>query len=216
MDLSKKVNWRYSTKEFQKEKLIPSDTWTQIEEAMRMSASSTNAQPWHFIIASTKEGKEAMAKGTEKFPFNTQKILDASHVVLFCTKTTLSEEYLLHVLDKEDKDGRYADQSFKDQMHAGRSMFANFHKDDFNDLIHWNEKQVYLNVGSALLGAAVLGVDALPMEGIDIPTLNEVFGLDEKELTASVMVSFGYRTEGDFNAKLPKSRLEESEIFTMI
>jgi nitroreductase/dihydropteridine reductase len=35
-------------------------------------------------------------------------------------------------------------------------------------------------------------------------------------LTSVVLVSLGYRSESDFNAALPKSRLPREEIFTFI
>ena len=80
------------------------------------------------------------------------------------------------------------------------------------------EKQVYLNIGNFLLGVASLGIDATPMEGIDVKALDEEFGLREKGYTSLVAVSLGYRAESDFNSteKTPKSRLPESEIFTVI
>ncbi len=217
MNLTEILMKRYSTKSFNPEKTIPSEVWSQMEDALRLSASSTNAQPWHFVISSTKEGKQRLIKGTEpKFPFNTQKILSSSHAVLFCAKTDLNEDYLRHVLDVEDKDGRYAKEEMKEQMHGGRNFFANIHKEELNDLQHWNEKQVYLNIGNALLGAATLGLDALPMEGVDIEALNTEFKLKEKGLSAVALVTFGYQSDDDFNAKLPKSRLPKNEIFTQI
>ncbi len=215
MNLTKLLNTRYSTKAFNDTK-ISQEVWKQMEDALRMSASSTNAQPWHFVVTDNEEGKKRLTKGTEKFPFNTDKILGSSHVVLFCAKTNVEDEFLLHVLEKEDKDGRYPDPEFKDQMHGGRTFFVDIHRKDLNDIQHWNEKQVYLNVGNALLGAAVLGIDALPMEGIDIEALNEEFGLTQQGLTAVVAVAFGYQSEDDFNARLPKSRLDFKEIITRI
>ena len=215
MNLTKLLETRYSTKAFRDQR-IPENIWSQIEDGLRMSASSTNAQPWHFIVASSTEGKRRLTKGTERFPFNTEKILDASHVVLFCARTSIEDNFLLHILEKEVQDGRYAEPQFKEQMHEGRTFFVDIHRKDLNDIQHWNEKQVYLNIGNALLGAAVLGLDALPMEGIDIPILNEEFGLKEKGITAVAAVAFGYQSDDDFNAKLPKSRLSFDEIITRI
>lgn len=215
MNLTNLVNTRYSTKAFN-DKKISTEVWSQMEDALRMSASSTNAQPWHFIVADSEDGKKRLTVGTEKYPFNTDKILGASHVVLFCARKSIEDEFLLHVLDKEVEDGRYPDPQFKDQMHDGRTFFVDIHRKELNDIQHWNEKQVYLNVGNTLLGAAVLGLDALPMEGIDIDALNNEFGLTEKGLTAVVAVAFGYQSDEDFNAKLPKSRLDFKEIITRI
>ena len=69
------------------------------------------------------------------------------------------------------------------------------------------EKQVYLALGTLLLGAAALEIDATPIEGFDARVLNEALGLREQGMTSIVLVALGYRSADDFNAKLPKSRL---------
>ena len=60
------------------------------------------------------------------------------------------------------------------------------------------------------------GIDATPMEGFDRNSINQEFGLSEKNLKASVIVALGYRSEHDFNANLPKSRLPDDVIFTRL
>ena len=189
----------------------------QIKELLRLSASSVNTQPWHFIIASSEEGKKQISKSTQGFyAFNDEKVLTASDIVVLCARTSMDEDYLQHILEKEDQDGRFANEEIKNGMHGGRSAFVNFHKNDYNDLQYWMDKQVYLNMGSLLLGSAVLGIDAVPMEGFDVKVLNEELGLTEKGLTAVALVPLGYKANDDFNAQLPKSRLSEEEVFTTI
>ncbi|SFD63726.1 nitroreductase / dihydropteridine reductase [Algibacter lectus] len=219
MDIIKTLNWRYSTKSFDANKKISSSDFAKIKEILRMSPSSTNLQPWHFVIAETEEGKKRMAKGTQGFfIFNEAKVLNASHVVLFCSRITADEEYMQKLLESEDKDGRYPNDEIKQNVNGGRNVFADIHKYDLKDLQHWMEKQVYLNIGNFLLGVATLGIDACPMEGIDIKVLDEEFGLREKGFTAITAISIGYRTESDFNTtdKTPKSRLPEDEIITVL
>lgn len=217
MNLTDVANFRYSTKEFIKDKKIPDDIFQDIKNLMRLSASSVNAQPWHFIVSNTDEGKQRFAKGVQGWlSFNEAKVLNASHVILFCVKTTIEDDYLDKLLETEDKDGRFAATEHRANMHGGRTAFVNIHRNDLQDVQHWNEKQVYLNLGSVLLGAGVLGIDAVPMEGIDIAVLNEEFGLTAKGLSAVALVSLGYRADTDFNASLPKSRLAQEELFTSI
>lgn len=219
MDIKNVLNWRYSTKEFDPNKKISKEDFEQVKALLRMSPSSTNLQPWHFIIASTEEGKKRIAKGTQGFySFNETKVLNASHVILFCSRITADEDYMQHVLAVEDLDGRFPNEQVKQGMHGGRNSFANIHKYDLKDLPHWLEKQVYLNIGNFLLGVAALNIDAVPMEGIDVKALDEEFGLREKGFTAVTAVSIGYRTTTDFNTtdKTPKSRLPEQEIFTLV
>lgn len=64
------------------------------------------------------------------------------------------------------------------------------------------------------MAAAAMGIDSIPMEGVDLAMLDQEFGLAEKGFKSVAVISFGYRAEDDFNAKLPKSRLENDVIFT--
>lgn len=217
MNLTEIAKSRYSTKEFDPERKISKEDFEQIRSLLRFSPSSVNSQPWHFIIGDSVEAKERISKGTQDFfAFNEGKVKDASHVIVFCAKTDMTEDYFLHILEKEDKDGRFAEPQFKEDLHNARMYFANIHRFDLKDGQHWMEKQLYLNMGTILLGAGALGIDAVPMEGIDAKALDEEFGLREKGYTAVAVVSLGYRKDTDFNAGLPKSRLPEEEVFTVL
>lgn len=217
MNFENILNNRYSTKKFDTNKKISAEDLEQIKALIRMSPSSTNLQPWHFLIADTDAGKARIGKATEGFfSFNKSKVMDASHVIVYCARTDADDNYMKHLLDKEDEDGRYAKPESKEQMHQGRMLFADIHRYDLKDFPHWLEKQVYLNMGVLLLGVAALGIDAVPMEGVDLKAMDEEFGLRKKGFTTIGVVSLGYRHVEDFNAELPKSRLAEKEIFTML
>lgn len=219
MNLKETLNWRYTTKEFDPTKKIAEADMEQIKNLLRISPSSVNLQPWHFIIAETKEGKARIAKGTQGFfSFNEPKVTNAAAVVLFCSKIDADDAYYQHIADTEDKNGRFPNEDIKNGFLGAVKAFAGIHKYDLKDLQHWMEKQVYLNIGNFLLGVASLKIDATPMEGIDVKALDEEFGLRVKGYTALVAVSLGYRTTTDFNSpdKTPKSRLSESEMITVL
>ncbi|WP_028111834.1 oxygen-insensitive NAD(P)H-dependent nitroreductase NfsB [Ferrimonas kyonanensis] len=217
MNLIDVVQTRYSTKEFDANKKIPDELFQQIKALLRYSPSSVNSQPWHFVIAHSDEARATLSKGTQGlYSFNEAKVLNASHVILFCAKTGIDDDYIQHLLETEDQDGRFAEPAFKETVNMGRTMFINMHRFDLKDAQHWMEKQVYLNMGTVLLGAAALGVDALPIEGVDTKVLNQELGLLEQGYSAVAMVALGYRNDSDFNAELPKSRLPETEIFTLL
>jgi len=219
MNVKEVLNWRYSTKEFDPNKKISETDFEQVKALLQLSPSSTNIQPWHFIIADTKAGKERISKGAQGFyQFNEAKVNNASHVVVFCARTDADEDYMRHLLEQEEKDGRYPNDEIKQMVFGARNIFANMHRYDYKDLQHWMEKQVYMNMGNLLLGAAALKIDTLPMEGLDMKLIDEEFALREKGFTAVGVVAMGYRTESDFNepAKTPKSRLPEQEIFTIL
>jgi nitroreductase/dihydropteridine reductase len=219
MKITDTINWRYSTKEFDSSKKISSEDFEQVKALLQMSPSSTNMQPWHFIITDTEEGKKRVAKGTQGFfQFNVAKILNASHVIVFCSKTNVDDSYMQQLLEQEDKEGRFPKKENKEMVYGARNLFTNIHRYDLKDLQHWMEKHVYLNIGNLLLGAATLGIDAVPMEGFDFKMIDEEFGLREKGFTSVALVSLGYRAKTDFNStdKTPKSRLPQEEIFTLI
>jgi nitroreductase/dihydropteridine reductase len=90
------------------------------------------------------------------------------------------------------------------------------HRYELRDMPQWMEKQVYLALGGLLVSAAVLGIDATPMEGFDSRALDLELGLRERGLTSVVLAAFGRRSDKDFNGKLPKSRLPREQVFTFV
>jgi len=94
---------RYATKKFDSSKRIPDDVFEQIKGLLQFSPSSVNSQPWHFVVADSELGKTQLSKAAQGiYVANESKILDASHVILFCAKTDLSDEYLLHLTEQEE------------------------------------------------------------------------------------------------------------------
>ena len=216
MDLLHTLKTRYATKAYDATRRIPEETVTQLLEALRYSPSSVNAQPWHFIVADDEAGKQRLAKATPdvgSLAYNRPKILQASHVVVLCARNELSEAYLTEVLNKEEQDGRYADKVAREWLAAARAGYVQQHI-DAGDVAHWNQKQVYLAQGVLLLSAGLLGVDATPIEGFLPEAIAEEFDLESKGLTPLVMISLGYHSDKDANARLPKSRLSAEVVFS--
>lgn len=216
MDILDTLLSRHTAKAYQADRPLTDEQLDAVRSLLRFSPSSTNVQPWHFVLATTAEGKARVADGaTGPFPFNRQPILDASAVVVFCAKTTVDDAHLEKVLDQEDADGRFAEPALKERNGAGRRFFVDIHRVERDDLRDWVEKQVYLNVGNFLLGVAALGLDATPMEGVDTEGLDAALGLTDRGLASVVVVPIGYADErNDWNAPLPKSRLPVEAVFT--
>jgi nitroreductase/dihydropteridine reductase len=217
MDTVALAKRRYTTKAYDASRRIPQATIDALLEQLRHSPSSVNSQPWHFIVADTAEGKARLAKSTEVgFTYNTAKILNASHVIVFATRTDMTEAHLHAVLEQEGKDGRFRSDEAKAGQDQSRRFYVNLHRHDNKDLQHWMEKQTYLALGTALLGAAAYGLDATPIEGFDPKVMDAELGLRERGYTSVVVLSLGYHSEEDFNAGLGKSRLPATEVFTFL
>lgn len=217
-DITYYAKKRHTTKAYDASKQIPAETVEKLKELLRFSPSSVNSQPWHFIMATTPEGKERVAAGTdEKYPFNSPSIRKASVAIVFASRLHADEGYLNQLLEQEDKDGRYPAPENKEQTKGGRTFFVGLNQSSAEAEANWTARQTYLNLGQFLLGAAALGLDATPMEGVDPDALDKEFGLREKGFGALAVVTVGYHdTENDYNAALPKSRLPLSEILTEI
>ena len=185
-----------------------------VRELLRMSPSSTNAQPWHFMIATTEAGKQRIATGTGgKFAYNAPKIMNAAEVVVLCARTRLDEGYLMQVLNQEVQDGRLATDEARTNQHNVRKGYVQMHEAS-DSVLSWATRQVYIALGFLLLGAAEMGVDACPIEGFDCAAVDAELGLSEQGLHSVVLVALGRSSAADFNAALPKSRLPASVLIS--
>ena len=217
MDILASARKRHTAKAYDSERRVPEELMQKVYDRLRHSPSSVNSQPWHFIVANTPEGKARVAKAAQGgYGYNAAKILDASHVIVFCSRIDMDDAHLERLLAQEARDGRFRDDAARAGQDAGRRGYVRTHRYTTRDLPQWLEKQVYLALGTALLGAASLGIDATPMEGFDQKILDEEFGLHEQGLASVVLASFGYSSDADFNAGLPKSRLPEELTFTFV
>ncbi|MFM2485896.1 oxygen-insensitive NAD(P)H nitroreductase [Celerinatantimonas yamalensis] len=211
------ANARYTTKVFDPARKISPEQFSQLVESLRLTPSSVNSQPWSFVVASDEAGKRRIASGASgAASYNAPKIMDASHVIVLCTRTQLDASYLNAILEKEQEDGRYADEQARLQGGKIRAGYIHQHLFQSKDLQQWMEKQTYIALGCLLSHAAMLGIDATPMEGINFAALDKELGLNEQHLTSTVVVALGYRSDSDFNAKLPKSRLSREQLFNFI
>ena len=217
MHIADLVQTRYTTKSFDPSFRLTATQAADIESLLRFSPSSTNAQPWHFVLADSAEGKARVAQATQGFySFNEGKILNAARVVVFCTRAQLDDAHLATLLEQEDRDGRFANADIRAGQHRGRSHFVNLHRYELRDAAHWMEKQTYLAAGTLLLGAAAMGLDACPIEGFDQEALSGALDLRAQGLVPSLIVALGRRATDDFNATLPKSRLPAAQTITRL
>ena len=216
-NLTEVMEWRYSVKDYNPSKKLSAEDFQSLKEVLRLSPSATNIQPWHYVIADNDASKDRIAKSTDGYhEANSAKIREASHVIVFCSHIHADEPHLAAVLEKEAADGRFTEPKHKKQMDDKRRKSVSNHRYALKDESHWLAEQVYISMGALLLGAATLGIDATPMEGVDFEVLDAELDLNSKGLTALGVVSLGYRSGDGYNADLPKSRLSEDAVFTKL
>jgi nitroreductase / dihydropteridine reductase len=217
MNLAQLARTRRTAKAFDPDRKIPAPLLEQLRVLLRHSPSSINSQPWHFVFAASPDAKARIARAMPPpYAYNGPKVLHASHVVVLCVRTNLDDSHLEAILAQEIRDGRFPDPEAAAAQRKSRRFYADLHQIERGDVRHWMEKQAFLALGTLLLGAAALGLDACPMEGFDPALLDRELGLAEKSLAAVVLVALGYRGAGDWNAALPKSRLPAAAVLTDI
>ncbi len=140
--------------------------------------------------------------------------MDSSHTILFCTKADITSEHLDNLLNQDDLSGRFKDDKAKQGQKDSRTGYVDYYRNEKGDIQRWAENQTFIALGQMLLAAGIEGVDATPIGGFDEAIISDELGLTENGLIPSVIMTLGYRSENDFNAKLPKSRLKAEEIFT--
>ncbi|EEF23372.1 oxygen-insensitive NAD(p)h nitroreductase, putative, partial [Ricinus communis] len=182
MNLADAIHARHTVKAFEAGQSLPQAQIDQLLNLLRQSPSSVNLQPWHYVVASTSEGRARIAKATAgTFIYNEPKVMNASHVIALCMRRDVDDAHLRAILEQEDLDGRFKDHpSAKDGQDKSRRSYVDIHRYELRDVPQWMEKQVYLALGGLLLGAAMLGIDATPMEGFDSRALDLELGLREK------------------------------------
>ena len=122
-------------------------------------------------------------------------------------------ENLLH---QDDLHGRFKDDAAKQGQKDSRSGYVNYYRNEKGDVQRWAENQTFIALGQILLAAGIEKIDATPIGGFDESIISEELSLGEQGLIPSVLLTLGYRSDSDFNAKLPKSRLSKEDIFTQL
>ncbi|SHH00470.1 NAD(P)H-dependent oxidoreductase [Flagellimonas flava] len=201
--------WRYATKKFDDTKKITDQDLDLLLEATRLSASSYGLQPYHVFVITDSEIREKL----KPVSWGQSQITDASHLIVFANATDFGEELLDGYVQNVSQTRNIPEESLKGYGDFMKSKLLNLPADVKNN---WAMKQVYIALGNAMQAAAELKIDTCPMEGFEAEAYNEILGLDEKDLNASVVLAVGYRSEEDETQHYAKVRKSKKELFTHI
>ncbi|MCD6587902.1 MAG: nitroreductase family protein, partial [Candidatus Fermentibacteraceae bacterium] len=99
--------WRHAVKKYDPSKRIPEKDLDVLFEAMRLSPSSINSQPWKFVVIETEQARKRMSRTfAHKYQFNQSHVFDSSQIILFAYNPHYTREDYARVVDKGIKDGR--------------------------------------------------------------------------------------------------------------
>lgn len=204
MSLLDALNWRYATKKMSGA-AVPQDQVDQIIEAARLAPTSSGLQPFRIIAVSNPELKEKI----KPVAFGQTQITDASHLLIFAAWDQYTEERIRSVFSHTNKERGLPDDAPSDyEIQLTGSLLAKTPEENF---VH-TARQAYIGFGVAIAEAALLKVDATPMEGFNNAQLDELLGLKERGLRSVTILALGYRAEaGDWLVNLKKVRTPASQ-----
>ncbi|MEY4489151.1 MAG: hypothetical protein RIQ79_1659 [Verrucomicrobiota bacterium] len=208
--LTAALDWRYATKKFDAAKKIPADTWAALEHALVVAPSSFGLQPWKFIVVTDPAVKAKLLAAS----WGQAQVTDSSHHVVFAMRKGVDAAYVDKFLARqvELRGGSL------EALAPYRGMMTGFiDKMSAAGLIEaWASKQVYIALGQFMAAAALLGVDACPMEGIAPDAYDEILGLKGTEFATVVSCAAGYRAADDKYATAPKVRFPVADILAHV
>ncbi|MCX2450642.1 NAD(P)H-dependent oxidoreductase [Pedobacter sp. PLR] len=199
MSLIEALNWRYATKKMSGEK-VSQDKVDQIIAAAHLAPTSSGLQPFKVIVVTNPELKEKI----KALAFGQEQITDSSHLLIFAAWDNYTEENIRNVFVQGNIERGLPEDANADYLNR---LIATYTAKTPEENFHHAAKQAYIGFGVALAEAALLKVDATPMEGFDPAQLDELLGLREKGLRSTTLLPLGYRAEsGDWLVNLKKVR----------
>jgi nitroreductase len=207
--LLNQMKWRYATKKFNPIKKISPGDWNTLEQALIATASSFGLQPWHFVVITSQKLKEQL----QPVSWGQSQLVDASHVVVFAARKGVDAAHVHKFVERiAEVRGVPVEklEGYKGMMVGALS------KQDSAAIDAWSAKQAYIALGNLLTCAALLGIDACPMEGIEPLKYDEILGLDKKGFGTVVIATLGYRASDDPAASAPKVRFKAEDVVTHI
>lgn len=204
----KALHWRYGTKIFNPEKKISFEELRTILESGRLAPSALGIEPWKFIVIESPEVREKLKVAGYGQP----KITDAPYLIVIAYRTD-AENLTKERIERTAKIQNQDPSELQDLKNMLESSIA---RTKSSEQLHaWLKCQSYIPLGIMIETAALLGIDAGPMEGFDAQKVDKILGLQEKNLSVATMVALGHRGD-DPVASRPKVRRSFDEVVEFV
>jgi len=204
------LEWRYATKVFDASKKIPADTWAALEKSLVLTPTSYGLQPYRFLIVQNPATREALLPHS----WGQKQVVDCSHFVVFLARTEMQEADVDKLIQRTTDLRKlpagaldaYRGMMIGDIVNGPRGKIAH----------HWAARQCYIALGNLMTCAALLGVDACPMEGLVPAEYDKILKLASSGYATVVACALGYRAAGDKYASLAKVRYETTDLVRVV
>lgn len=207
--IMKQLNRRYATQQFDTTKKLSDAQRDELLEATRLAPSSFWLQAWKFFIVETQDIQDALVEHS----YGQEKVAQCSHLFVFARPTSINQSLL----------DAYMDDTAQTQ-NTPRENLQGFENAIKNSILQMSQeektvradKQIYIALGFLLETAALLGIDAWPMEWFDPQGYDTVLGLADKGYTSVVVCPVGFRSADDDTQHRAKVRFDADTISEII
>ena len=211
------LNWRYATKKFDPNKQVSDQDIATLKEAIRLSPSSYGFQLYKVIIVTDQKIKKELMKHS----YYQSQVRDCSHLFVFCSYKKVKPEHidefiaLMEEARESDKE-----ETLKEKFESKAKIKAygiiaktDLGNRDSDDALNWMKKQCYIALTHLMVAAADMKIDTCPFEGFKSDAYDRILGLEDRNLTSTVLCPVGYRSEDDRHQHRKKVRKPNERLF---
>ena len=203
--ISESLNWRYAVKKFDATRKISEEDWASLEQSLLLAPTSFGLQPFKFVVITDQKLKEELTPAA----YGQTQIADCSHLIVFAYKKVLTDADVEHFVERIIEVRGTPRESLAEYEQTMKTAAKN--AVEVGTIETWNSRQAYIALGFLLETAALLSVDACPMEGFDAAEFNRILGLED--YSAVSLCPLGYRdAENDWVVNEAKVRFPKEEL----
>ncbi len=209
MELLNALNWRYATKKMNGQS-VSQEKVDAILEAAYLAPSSSGLQPFEILLVTNLALKNKIVS----IAFDQSQIADCSHLLIFAAWDNYTVERINEVFTRTVKERGLPENRMDEYKNR---LIASYTPRLAQQNFEHAARQAYISFGLAIATAALLKVDATPMEGFDNAALDELLNLKEKGLRSVTLLPLGYRDESnDWLVNLKKVRTPKEQFIHKI
>ena len=209
MTTKENLEWRYATKKFDTSKELSADDLNYVLEAGNLAATSYGLQPFTFVVVTDEAKKLALVESA----YGQTQVAQNGALIVLAARTDIDAAYITEYTTRAETLRNLPSgtiDGYKDMMIGdltNRTPEAR---------LIWAQKQAYIALGTMMAAASERHVDNAGLEGFNPTVFNEILGLDAHNLTATVLLVLGYRSDEDQTQQYAKVRKQLDDIVVRI
>lgn len=193
MDYLEVLRQRYAARAFKPERLSE-EKLQELIEAVRLTPSALNLQPWRLKVISDDETKRRLFDHS----MGQEHVLTCSHLIVFCADLDIDD--VIRRAEGAMRRAGLPPERIEHMVGLARAIRDKLDR-------HWAREQVFMALCNAVIAAKALGFDSCPMTGFDPEGYRRVLELPP-HIEPVALCAIGYGQ----GPTAPKARLTKEEI----